>query len=240
MQDRYVGDVGDYVKYGLLRMLAPGHRLGVAWYLHPDEAHNDDGKHDAYLKDPEAWAQLDAPLFDAMGRIRGRRGGVADVEVAGLLPGAVYSNACLNFRGTGPERGAWRRRWFEGVVEDLADCDLVFADPDNGLCPDHRFRHGRYLDWKRLPKAEADALASRRCAVLYHHNTRYKGGHAVEIQSWLRGFPDGTLALRARSGTSRTFFVVNPSPDIEGRVVAFAQDWAAAQIELHRLEVAPC
>ena len=33
MQNRYVGDIGDYVKYGLLRALADGRQLGVAWYL---------------------------------------------------------------------------------------------------------------------------------------------------------------------------------------------------------------
>ena len=33
MQDRYTGDIGDFAKYGLLRALEAGHRLGVAWYL---------------------------------------------------------------------------------------------------------------------------------------------------------------------------------------------------------------
>lgn len=29
MQDRYAGDIGDYVKLALLRSLSDGHRLGV-------------------------------------------------------------------------------------------------------------------------------------------------------------------------------------------------------------------
>jgi hypothetical protein len=50
MQDRYFGDVGDLGKYGLLRALSglneePQLRLGVVWYLFPDESHNTDGKH---------------------------------------------------------------------------------------------------------------------------------------------------------------------------------------------------
>lgn len=48
MQDRYVGDIGDYVKLGILRALMPGERLGVAWWLYPDEAHNADGRHIGY------------------------------------------------------------------------------------------------------------------------------------------------------------------------------------------------
>jgi hypothetical protein len=55
VQDRYAGDVGDFLKLGLLRQLIasgdspPSLRLGVVWYLVPDEAHNSDGRHVGYL-----------------------------------------------------------------------------------------------------------------------------------------------------------------------------------------------
>jgi len=54
VQDRYAGDLGDYLKFGLLRWLAPpgssvSPQLGVVWYRTADEAHNADGKHIAYL-----------------------------------------------------------------------------------------------------------------------------------------------------------------------------------------------
>ena len=38
MQNRYVGDIGDYLKLGILRALSPGYHLGVAWWLFPDES----------------------------------------------------------------------------------------------------------------------------------------------------------------------------------------------------------
>ena len=47
MQNQYVGDIGDFGKYGLLREIfgrpevpesGCGLRLGVAWYLSPDGA----------------------------------------------------------------------------------------------------------------------------------------------------------------------------------------------------------
>jgi hypothetical protein len=58
VQDRYASDLGDYLKFGLLRRLAPpgglaSPRLGVVWYRSADETHNADGKHITYL-DPEA------------------------------------------------------------------------------------------------------------------------------------------------------------------------------------------
>jgi hypothetical protein len=49
MQHRFVGDIGDYIKISILRGLAPGARLGVAWWLHPEQTHNNDGQHVDYL-----------------------------------------------------------------------------------------------------------------------------------------------------------------------------------------------
>jgi hypothetical protein len=51
VQDRYAGDLGDYLKFGLLRWLAPPATLkfGVVWYRTADESHNADGKHIGYL-----------------------------------------------------------------------------------------------------------------------------------------------------------------------------------------------
>jgi hypothetical protein len=52
MQDRYVGDIGDFAKFGLLRGVLSGThlRLGVLWYAFPDEDHNKDGRHIHYLE----------------------------------------------------------------------------------------------------------------------------------------------------------------------------------------------
>ena len=83
MQDRYVGDVGDFGKYGLLRYLtgqreAPSTsdmpmRLGVVWYLYPDESHNADGKYTGYLDDTLSnharFRACDPDLYDTMRRL---------------------------------------------------------------------------------------------------------------------------------------------------------------------------
>jgi hypothetical protein len=59
MQNRYTGDVGDFLKLGILRKLMPGYRLGVAWWLYPDETHNKDGRHIGYLRRPDQWWHFD-------------------------------------------------------------------------------------------------------------------------------------------------------------------------------------
>ena len=39
MQDRYAGDIGDFIKLGLLRALAGSDlNLYINWYLTPDES----------------------------------------------------------------------------------------------------------------------------------------------------------------------------------------------------------
>ena len=70
MQNRYVGDIGDYLKYALLRALSKDLKLGIAWFLTLDEIHNNDGKHTAYLEYPERWRFLDQILFDELLKIK--------------------------------------------------------------------------------------------------------------------------------------------------------------------------
>ena len=76
MQDKYVGDVGDYYKYGLLRHLI-GHtagdqsnrlKLGVVWYLFNDPCERNDGNHRSYLEERNSrlFRPLDPELYDAM------------------------------------------------------------------------------------------------------------------------------------------------------------------------------
>ena len=64
MQDRYVGDIGDYVKLSLLRTLSVDRRIGIAWWRFPDETHNGDGRHVGYLSQPTLWRDRDSELFD--------------------------------------------------------------------------------------------------------------------------------------------------------------------------------
>lgn len=228
MQDRYTGDIGDYVKYGLLRALVEDYTLGVAWYLFPDEGHNEDGRHIAYLNSPEPWRHRDPKLFDGLRRIVvGGQRKVLSIESSGLLGGAKFASQPLSFDGVSvADRRELRQRWFSSVLEKLSGCGVVFADPDNGLCEDSRFSYSRIKDWKRLPLCEALALAQGRTGIFYHHNSRRKGGHLGEIEYWIGQLGKGTLALRWRAFSNRTFFIVNPSPIIAERLKTFVKAWS--------------
>jgi hypothetical protein len=94
MQNRYVGDIGDYGKYALLRSLG-GHdnpepiRLAVVWCLFPDENFNNDGQYISYLDDT-GFAELDPDLHSTLRSIVGtRRRKISAIEEDGLLPSST-------------------------------------------------------------------------------------------------------------------------------------------------------
>ena len=219
MQDQYTGDIGDFIKYTLLRELGAGKRLGVAWYLYPDEG-SSDGKHTQYLEAPDRWRKLNPTVFDAMRKIvsAGDRS-VSAVEASGLFPGAVFAGERLDTEFRGNHAAKWRAGWFGRTLTRLYDCDVVFADPDNGLCEDAKFKAGRKIHWKRLPVCEVRQLAAGRTAVLYHHNTRRN--HREEIEDWMARIPKCRAAVYWRRWSNRTFFIVNPDSDVTDRLRCF-------------------
>lgn len=232
MQDRYAGDVGDFVKLGLLRALAPGRRLGVAWYRYPDEDHNGDGRHVSYLEEGTLYEPLDPVLF------RHLRGVVKDTRsISSLLPvlgDAISSDESLDLASIPPrQRRTWRQGWFSRVMDSLSGCDLVFADPDNGIVDDSGRRKGSATFGKHMPLQEVQTLAEGRCAVIYHHNTRRPGGHDSEVDYWLEEIGMPGLAVRATAFSPRTFFVLNPDHQAEERIRAFCREWQLLRVRLH-------
>lgn len=228
MQDRYVGDIGDYFKYGLLRALSPSRRLGVAWYLYPDEGHNRDGKHVSYLKKPLIWRKYDPELFDVLKNlVEVKNRSVASVQKSGILGSVLFSDNILEVgsKFNYAQRVAWRRAWVNQTLKDLKTCDLVFADPDNGLCEDEKYKFGTIKKWKSLPLCEGLSLSQGRPAILFHHNTRFSGGHKSENRYWCERLGKGTLALNWRAFGSRTFFLVNFDRVLQNRVKVFANSW---------------
>ena len=249
MQNQYVGDIGDYVKYALLRSVTGTNKLGVVWYLHPNENRRNDGRFTDYLNKPELWRHYDKELFDELKDIveRGRRS-VHEVKNLNIIPSEVYIEEMLCCEenaqnksycddcsrkkedcgacSSRKERETWRKAWFDRAFEQLEGCKIVFADPDNGLCLDEKFKIRQPKYWKRLPLEEALRLADSRTAILYHHNARFKGGHFKEIEYWLERLPPKSMALYFNAYNCRTFFIVNPTEDIRKRTHSFVESWS--------------
>ncbi|MCY3687816.1 MAG: hypothetical protein OXG90_02385 [Gammaproteobacteria bacterium] len=228
MQDRYVGDIGDFAKYALLRCLSYGKRLGVLWYLYPDEKKSSDGRHIQYLDREADWRYLDENLFDKMKQIvNSDRRSVARVKANSVLPNAVFVDQPLEITKVPVRcRPEWRWKWFDAAHGRLSECELIFADPDNGLFPDDRFRPTVKRSAKSIPESEVRKLsAGDRPVVVYHHNTRCKGGHFAEIANWQRRLPGEVYAYYWRRWSNRTFFVLNCEPWMVERLKDFAKRW---------------
>jgi len=135
------------------------------------------------------------------------------LEAADILPGAIFASMTIPVGGTIAERLDQRRQWFETVQHTLAEADLVFLDPDNGLEPAGH-SPGSAKAGKSILLSELRALATPgRCLIVYHHQTRRQGGHHAEIEHWadrLRECGFTTVgALRAKPYSPRVFFLLD-------------------------------
>ncbi len=107
VQDRYAGDLGDFLKFGLLRRLVPPGmpgplRLGVVWYRAADEAHNSDGKYVSYLdpghRSSDRFRALDPDLYERLARVVAGRRSTAGLADAGVLgPGTCFFGDLYSF-----------------------------------------------------------------------------------------------------------------------------------------------
>jgi len=229
MQNRYIGDIGDYVKFSLLRALSPGRRLGVAWWLYEDEDHNKNGRHTSYLEDPRKWRHFDPPLYDGLKTIVDS--GVRDVklfEKTDLLPGAKFHHTLVPTMGTPAERKARRASWYQELKTAFDGSDLVFLDPDNGL-ETQGFSLGTKAAAKSVSIAELVGLKqSGRTLVVYHHHTRRKGGHLQEILHWTKRLAENfesVDAVRSKPYSPRVFFILNATTEIQNRAKQLVQTW---------------
>lgn len=231
MQNRYVADISDYVKLAILRALAPGRRLGVAWWLFPDESHSGDGGHREYLKRPNEWKRFDPELFEALLKIdKEGRLDVCALEDAAVLPSAVFAHDLLpravrHFSLLPAARSAWLAE----VKSRLKDCNLVFLDPDNGIAPPGLRLTRRSAGKSVMIEEIRDLQEGGRALVVYHHQTRLRGGHFHEIRDLTARLMESGLhvsgALRAKPWSPRVFFILNGDEELCDRARSIAELW---------------
>jgi hypothetical protein len=170
VKDQYFGDVNDFRKYGLLRLLAiPDRlRLGVCWMLtEPDGG--TDGKFLAYLYQPKKYRHRDPDLFDWLQQIVGvekdRR--TARIEESTLFGSALFKSEIL------ADNRFKRSEYFTECTSRFASCDLIFFDPDNGL-EIKSTRRGRKGSCKFLYWDEACGTFDAGSSVLIYQHFIYE------------------------------------------------------------------
>ncbi len=221
MQNMYVGDIGDYGKYGLLRAIFSDYRLGIVWYLVPNEKHKTDGKYIDYLSKP-GYRRHDEELFKKLRTIvdSGKRH-VSEIEKSGIFhSNTIYFNQELTYDGidANSEEGRSRRillreRWLEAALKKTKDCRAIFLDPDNGIETPSVKRYSKaspkYVCFDEIAK-----FASRKQIVVVYHHLGRNGTHefqisqrALQLKSNLN-CSDRIISLRFKSYSPRAYFII--------------------------------
>ena len=221
MQDRFVGDVGDFGKYGLLNALClsekadkgPKLSLGVVWHFVPE------GVQIRYLEDTDrnkkdfGDCEQKLKLWEALRAIvekdkRGRKS-VASIEKDGILPSDT-----VFFSEQVPSNRNQREVWLQKALDATARCDVLFLDPDNGLEP--KSKPGRKHVF--LKELKGFWRKGQRDLVIYHHLGRKMAGrnmntgeqikyHSDRIRSEL-GSGTKIFTMPYHSGGARVFFII--------------------------------
>jgi hypothetical protein len=164
MKNQYFGDIHDYRKYGLIRLLTNGEKIktAICWMLTPDD-HGPDGRKLDYLQNSDRWRKYDPELYDKLKEIvvtkRGRNVG----EAKAFLPSCIFYDKLLLDDANG------RKEYFADFMQFAKDCDLIFFDPDNGI-EVRSTQYGlqespKYLYWREIIKA----FRSKHSILIYQH-----------------------------------------------------------------------
>lgn len=224
MRHQRIGEICCYLKLSLLRALSPGMQLGIAWYLVPDVARRSMGIQTGYLDLPDRWRDIEPVVFDTLADlVRSGQRSLPALHQSGIIS-AVHATDLLDYeREHWPERFAYRTQWFNRVLADLADCDLVFADPEMGLIETGKPLRADHA--MRMTAKEAQTLAQGRTAIILHRNSLRLGGQDAEVDYWLSQFGANAFAIRAKAYHAITFFMINPTPAIKIRAIEFCARW---------------
>ena len=171
MQDRYVGDVGDFGKIGMLRkMVDSGLRIGVNWYLtyKPEEHSNQDGKHIGYFND-SSFVGCDDELLKSLNIITKGTRSVATLESSNLIRNAIFYRENLK---PGSDKNFIRSIWYSNSLETLSESDLIFCDPDNGLIVKSVSLKSSKSDKYIVPDELISYYQEGKSIVFYNHRCR--------------------------------------------------------------------
>ena len=244
MQHRYVPDLGDFSKFVVIDALSGGGSLRTAlvWYLvdpnEVGEAHKNDGKHTAYLKeDCHGYGACAPDLYKRFQSIH--RAGVKYVGVYddyGVIPSITYFAEPLSYGSVSlRQRDAWRMAWLDRALCSASEADLVVLDPDNSLLPERlSARSKSAIKYATLNECAAFYGGGKQTLVIYQHVHRQgsadqQADRALQRLSTHLSVPRShTFALRFHRGTTR-FYLVVPANQHREQIRAAADNILAGE-----------
>ncbi len=161
MKNQYVGDLNDYYKLSLLRIVEEvGLKVFIVWMLTPNDDESKDGRRVKYLENRNAkkWRKYDSRIYGELEKVKdiilGKKGerSVRWLEnniLNGILSARDFYSEYV------PDGQEKREEWFRKLLEKLdSKVNLVFLDPDNGLevksVPYGKKKSSKYVYFKEL------------------------------------------------------------------------------------------
>ena len=203
MQERYLGDTHDFLKYAFLRHLkcVTNFSIGLNWYLtHPEEVdpkQTNDGEKRFHLtgRGWRKWQEWDQELFDKIKVFedRSKRYLKHFHKLETLDQTTYFEDPVSIFK---------REEWHKNALRTFKNCDFVFLDPDNGF---------------EVPSAKGNRVAKY---AFYSEVADYysKGKAVISIQFTNRKVTAIELANDVREKVMSKCDSANPLPVIRGRV----------------------
>ena len=221
MKNQYVGDIGDYGKYALLRSFIKANvRVGVNWYLTESDT-STDGKITGYLKKGEM-RQFYPPLFDTLTGIAFHLDkSVADIRNSGILGDTVFFDEEMLFTGKPLERESQRKVWFDRSKDALSLPELIFMDPDNGLLVSGKTTR-RGAEKYVLPEEVESYFRMGKNVVYYCHKGRRKEEAWKDYKDFMfNRIPEAkSIILTYHKGTQRSYvFLVHEADYARYRMI---------------------
>ncbi len=156
MQERYLGDVHDFLKYRFLRHIknSTNFAIGLNWYLTQpkdvDPKNTNDGEKRFHLKglNSKQWLKWDSELFNNLKFFNhhSERKLNKYYKLNILDKGTVYYDAQV------PTCPIKRMEWHKKAMTQFKNSNLIFLDPDNGFeVPSARGkRTAKYVEYDEI------------------------------------------------------------------------------------------
>ena len=207
MKNQYIGDIGDYGKYGLLRYLIKnGINIGINWY-YTENDETGHGSQNKYLTD-EKFKKYDAELYDFLKTIA-----FNDDKTLGMIESNVIwgNTAFFGERVNIKDRTSW----FDRSVKKLSGKDLIFCDPDNGI-PGRKSKTAKDSD-KYIFREEIEKYYKKGKNIVYYcQRARRTEEKWKETLYEMRSLPNAKIIpLIFHKGTQRAYIFVVHKQDAE-------------------------
>ena len=208
MKNKYFGDINDYRKYGILRILSDL-KILVCWMLTADD-NRSDGKFINYLQNSKKFRHFDEHLFDTLKlTLEQQVRHTSNCETVRLIPNASYYSKLLT------DNVLERDIYFSELYEKAANYDLVFLDPDNGL-EVHSVKKGNRNSSRYLYYEEVERLyRGGSSLMIYQHFIREERDAFIKRISGKLKIITGAPEIFHLKTSNVVFFIVSTPGHVE-------------------------